>query len=78
MIYDDLTNEYGLKVTFLTDEERGEWIDYARSLDPVFEELIGEDVFAEYMDAVAEAKQMLAEGKAYTLEPLDLLPQYLN
>jgi hypothetical protein len=53
--------------------ERAQWVEYARSLDDQFREYIGPDVFDEYVAAVQQAKDMVKDGTAYTVEPKDLM-----
>lgn len=43
--------ENGMEIYYLTDEERQEWIDYARSTYPFIAEQLGEDTFAQIMEA---------------------------
>jgi TRAP-type C4-dicarboxylate transport system substrate-binding protein len=44
--------EKGVQVYQLTDEERSEWIDYARSLDEDFRDYVGADVFDQVMEII--------------------------
>jgi TRAP-type C4-dicarboxylate transport system substrate-binding protein len=78
LIYGDLRDELGMDVTLLSDEERAEWVAYAKTLNDKFAEQIGKADFEAYLEAVEEGKKMVADGKGYVLEPKDLLPQYLD
>ncbi len=72
-VLDALHTEGGMTITKITDEERAQWRAYARTLDDKFREYIGPEVFDEYMAAVQQAKDMVKNGTAYTVEPQDLM-----
>lgn len=48
--------EEGIKVVELTDEQRQEFIDFAKTLEPKFIEIIGKDTFEQVTSAVEEAR----------------------
>lgn len=50
----DVLRQYGVEIVNLTDEERQEWIDYARSLDDKMREFIGPEVFDAVMEILKE------------------------
>lgn len=47
----DTLEENGMQVYHLTDEERQEWVDYARTTYPFIAEQLGEDTFNMIMEA---------------------------
>ena len=62
-----LVNDLGMELREVTDEEHQAWVDHARSLDDTFAEMVGRDAYDEYMAAVAEAKDRVKNGTAYTI-----------
>lgn len=49
--------ENGLQITLLTPEQKQTWVDYGRSFDDTFREMVGADVFDEIMAISNELKE---------------------
>ena len=52
----EVLEENGLQVTLLTPEQKQAWIDYGRSFDATFSDMVGEEVFNQIMDISAKMK----------------------
>jgi len=52
----EVLEENGLQVTLLTPEQKQAWIDYGRSFDATFSNMVGEEVFNQIMDISAKMK----------------------